>query len=203
MTIALHAKFLEGRRFSGVVYAYLEPLQIIQGRNGPARVDTVRFNGEGRDYDKVLIPPESVRRDHPRVGETGFPLVAKQSGQLDDRIVRKLIRGIAGHDKGDIRDPVAHQLRLLCRRLAERAAKENLDLQETFRLGIDGVDERFHSAAIEIGVVRREERQFQLDRLGGPRRGRQQRECEQQATRKVFEHELATMKTKVVRSPAY
>ena len=51
-----HAEFLEGRCFSRVVCTNFQPLQIVQGCNGLARVDTVRFDGEGRDYEKSSYP---------------------------------------------------------------------------------------------------------------------------------------------------
>ena len=76
------------------------------------------FSGEGVYHHKVLISPQGFRRDHSCKNETCFALVTEKSRELDNCIVRKLIRGVTGDDVCELGYAIPDQLGLLSRRFA-------------------------------------------------------------------------------------
>ena len=113
----------------------------------------MRFDGEGVDDDEILIASQSIGLDQACECKACLPLIAEQAWQLDDGVVWELVGRISRHDESQVGHSIAHELGLLCGCLTQRAAEEHIDLHEARARGIDGVDERLHSALIKDGAV--------------------------------------------------
>ena len=145
------------------------PLEGTERSDRLAAVDDAGIGCKSSNHVEILISAQCLGRDQLGISEGALAGVAKQTGQFEQLVVGKSIGRLPGYDPRDVRDPFEDHPWLLGERSPERAVWIDLDGQNPFSLGIDRINKRFDSVFVCLGVFGREERECELDRLGGGR----------------------------------